>query len=338
MNRREGARPRQIVIPEDLWQRLDAFGWEQGYSDARGFKSAIVRGIISAEMARWDYSPYICSAAKHTVVITSKGDLFHHQKQVLKLNSPCELIPCLWELRPLKRQHFLRNRAEHIDEIEYLRSKWLINYFAAWHGEDVGRSLLDATTDSQGTDQKMADLVINQGPGHRITREIMVGLEGYVEHQDAKPNFDFFEIPMDLPSRDLEIVAFVDAALYSNTHSIDEVPNLGVEFRNREFARFQIGVERDPENPLSVSVGRNTPGKRQRTEMMPELDLFVDRLGKIADAQIGGMPLLSKAQSKRLRDAFRRPDKFLSLRLAWQAPYTGLNLCVRWEMPPPFTT
>lgn len=330
---------KQVMMSETLWESLGAVGEEMGYpdhSDRRGSHSKIVREIVSTAVTRWRHSPYVCLSAKHTFLVTSCGNVFYRQLQVLKLNSKREKLPCSIGIKPEKRHYFLANRDPGVGIGEWLISRWLVNYFAAWRGTHAEGEPLSSWVDREGMEYKMADLPVNQGANRTLTREIIVGVEDYVQWQDSGRDYDRLDVPVDIPTRNMEVIVIIDTDLYKHTDSVEEVPDLGVEFRNRECARFEgREVASDSENPMEVYAGRRIHGETSpKTEqVLADLDELEGRIKYIAQAKVGNEPVLEDKGRRRLFKALNKPERFVYCRLFWPSPYLGLDICIRWEKP-----
>ncbi len=326
--------PRQVVV-NDLWDVLGDLGEELEYPDRRGSHSKVAREMISAAVTRWRHSPYVCTSAQHVFLVTSSGDVFYRQKHVLRLNSAREKLPCIVEMKPEKRRDFFADCRE-ADVASWFRSKWLINHFAVWRGTSAEGEPLASWVDRNGMEYKMADLLVDQGAKRMLTREIVVGVEDYVQRQESGRGYDRLDVPLDIPTRNLEVIVMIDAGLYKDTASVDETPDLGVEFRNRENARFEgREVANDLENPMEIFLGRRLHGENSaKTEpVLESLNELEARLKHLAQAAVGDEPVLDDPGRKRLWDAFKRPERFVFCRLLWTSPYLGLDVCVSWEKP-----
>jgi hypothetical protein len=334
-------------MADELWSGLEELGHELGYADPRGSRSQLVREMISATITKWREAPYICRSARHIFLVTANGDVFYRTDQVLKLNSYRERLPCGLEMKPEKRRDFLLNRDVAVEEAEWFRSRWLLNHFAVWHGETIGGPPLGSWIDRDGTDAKLADLVINQRSGRVLTREVLVGLRDYVQWQTggrdlraptpAPESDDRLDIAIDIPTRNLDIFVMVDTGLYRhNADTEEELALLGVEFRNREGARFK-GREpaRDPENPMEVHTGRKLDDVTDANaeQVRREVSAMQRRILDLCEAP-DGEPLCPTREARNsLLRTLEIPSHFLYCRASWPSPYFGIEICVTWEKP-----
>lgn len=325
-------------IPEPLWHLVGDLAQEFDYHDGRGLHSAVIRGMVSAAVAEWNESPYVCQSAKHVVLITGRGEVFYRLLQVLKLNSQRQRLPCAVEMKPEKRKYFLDCCPKGVDQGEWFRSCWTFNCFAAWQGKDINGSLLSSWSDHSGIDSKTADLLINQVRGRFVTREIIVGLRDYVQWREQEPGFDRVDLPIDIPTRNLEISVVVDQELYRSTQ--EEVANLNLEFRNRESARFSgKEIAYYSEDPIvevhghmpDVNIGNNYGA------IMSDLKELENRIWFFADHEASNglekTPVLGGVGKKRLQEVLCTPKTFLFYNMKWPLPHLGLEVCVGWEKP-----
>ena len=329
---------KQVTLTEPLWEQLDELGVEFEFRDKRGVHSPLVREMVSAAVTKWRESPYVCRSARHTVLVTRDGHVFYRLLQVLKLNSSRDRLPCLLEMKPEKRQYFLHQLSRlEAEEAEWFRSRWLLNHFAVWLGHELKGPPHSSWVDREGTYTKVADLPVNQGRGRYLVREILAGIQDYVQWQEEERGDDRVDIPIDIPTRNLEVIVVVDADLYRRSSPADnDFPNLDLEFRNREGARFE-GKEPalDPENSMEVSEGKQLMGRisTKAEPIVNDLRELGERLAAIAEAEAGNGAVLTVEGQEMLRQAFQRPERFLFYRLEWPSPYFGLEVCVRWEKP-----
>lgn len=334
---KEHLQGKQITMPRALWDALEELGRELHYADGRGVHSRLVREMVSAAVTKWRESPYVCRSAHLVALVTRSGHIFYRLVQVLKLNSKRDRLPCILEMKPEKRKDDPERPAQKLDEAGWFRSRWLLNYFAVWHGEATSGQPLDSFVDHDGIHSKMADLWVRQGPGRVLTRELVVGLEGYVQwQQEGERDYDRLELPIDVPTQNLDVTVIVDAELYRNTPSLTdgEIPELEVEFRNRECARFDgEALAYDAANPIEAVSGRHPPGSVKGDQAKSELQALAKRIKTLAAAEAANGPVVAQESRRALLTALEVPKRFLFCKLSWPSPYFGLAVCVRWEKP-----
>jgi hypothetical protein len=337
--------PRAITITESLWQKLGELGEELEYKGRS--HSQLISEMASAAVTKWRESPYVCQSAQHFVFVTGRGHVFYRLVQCIRLNSDRQRLPCILEMKPEKRRDFLDRKPLDREESEWFRSRWLINHFAAWHMGDAGGQShkspilrdswppLDSYVDRDGTDYKMADLAIRQEAGRQIAREIIVGLKDYVQWREGESGYDRVDIPIDIPTRNLEIIVVVDAALYGEAggDGLREIQNLGLEFRNREGARCGAREIYDPENKMESYAGRcsNEKTSPQGEYVLYRLNEFEHRTRLLAMASSHGEAILSDQDQHKIDQAFQLPKQFLFYKLEWPSPPFGLEVCVHWQ-------
>lgn len=285
-------------------------------------------------------------SAKNFVLVTRAGHLFYRQVQALKLNKKRDRLPCLLDFHAFRRADIIGGGA-------WRQQRWLLNHFAVWHGESAATGeLLDTWVDRHGMDTKMADLLVNQGAERLLTREIVAGLEDYVQWKVSQREDDRVDFPIDIPTRNLEIVVVVDTDLYRKTAITDsdrrEIPNLKLEFRNRELARFESdAIGRDNFNPIDLPILGKCLGKPPDTQadksrkrnLDPEAELRAQlnelkmRIENLAQAKVKSGPVVSPQEREALRSALIIPDSFLYYKLVWPSPYFGIEVGIQWEKP-----
>lgn len=325
-----------ISIAPTLWNSLEDLGREFKLGDPRGDHSKLISEMVSAAVTKWKESPYVCRSAQYVVFVTKDGHVFYRHVQELKLNSDRKKLPCVLEMKPEKRQEFLREgRTSGNEGTEWLKSRWLLNHFAVWHGHERAE-FKDAYVDRDGTDVKIADLEVNLGAGAVLTREIIAGIQKYVQWQDSDYGDDRVDFPIDIPTRNLEVVVIVDLDLYRATKlELEEIHDLKMEFRNREAARFEgEGVARDNANPMGDPlVGRHladAPHPRA-DEVLTHLSELEQRVEELRNAKVKDGAVVDQPDA--LINAFHKPENFLFYKREWSSPYFGLTVCVRWAKP-----
>lgn len=319
-------------LPDALWRDIGTLAAFLGYRDGRGVHAALARTLLSAAVVEWKQSPYICRSARHSFLITGEGAIFYRQFHVLYLNSGRERLPGSISMKREKRDYFFRTCPPGKSQEEWFRSQWLINGFAVWQGQDEGGNLLAMDVDRLGTDVKAVDLLIKQPRERVVAREIVVAAKDYVQwREDEAAGSDWVEIPIDMPTINFEVEVFVDSDLYGNS----EVSSLGLEFRNRESARFASNIEivKTPFTELKGAYPDESLGTRD-TEMIRErLEGLQNRFRFFSDQTAEGVPILGGTEREDLLSALALPERFLFYRMSWPAPHLGIEVCVGWEKP-----
>ncbi|MFL6201201.1 MAG: hypothetical protein ACJ76J_18680 [Thermoanaerobaculia bacterium] len=338
MPRKKGREQKEhpVRLPDHLWHLVGQLAGEFGYDDARGAHAALIRDMVASAAAEWNLSPYVCRSAQHTVLITDEGDLFYRLVQVLKLNSDRHRLPCSVEIKREKREYFMMACPEGESQIDWVRSRWLFNCFAAWLGPSVEGDLLSVEVDRHGTDSKTADLLINQVRERIVTRELLVAIKDFVQWREDVPAFDRIELPVDIPTRNLRVNVVVDKGLYRHATAAGmyEIPLLKAEFRNRESARFastEIGHVSDA-HIVGVARHLSTEDKAAE-EAVRGLQDIGTRLQYFSSQKFSDGPLIEEKESQRLLEAFRFPEELLFYQMDWPSPHLGVEVCVEWEKP-----
>ncbi len=336
----------QIRMSSSLWDLVGELAQEQGSKDARGRHSAVIREMVAATAAKWRHSPYVCRSARHTVYVTREGNIFSRQVEILRLNSPREKLPCFVEMKPEKRESYHRTYREseprpETGEYEWFKEQWLLNYFAVWNGKKSADHLQDfeppplgSYVDTVGTTYKNADLAVHALSGRFLTREITLGLHDYVQWKEPKtPVFDRFDIPIDIPTSELEVCVVVDLDLFAFTDiPEDEIANLALEFRNRESARFEgKEVALLPEISIQERFGRASD--EGADEMLNRVRRLKQRATAILERDAAAGKQVSEAARAEIASSLKLPQRFLFYWLRWPAPHLGIEVCVRWEKP-----
>jgi hypothetical protein len=328
----------QVKVPEMLWNRIDEIAKEIGYD--HGGHTGIIHEMLSAAVARWMHSPYVCRAAQHVVLVTEQGDVFYRVVQELNLNnSDRQKLPCMIEMKPEKREYYAKEYgklvAPGISRGDWVRSRWLINYFSIWKGlSNFAGEPLNCGVDRDRAGSKMVDLPLLNLEGRRLTREIVIGLRDYVQWKEAEgPKSDRVEFSIDIPTRDLKALVVVDEGLYKHL-STEEIPRLDLEFRNREWARF-VGTEaiddvnRVREQLRGHSSSLDTEGLER---VRGEVEGLLSRLRELAKNQVDGLPVVTES-ARVIIESLTVPERFLFFEIDWPSPHFGMHVCVHWEKP-----
>lgn len=339
----------QIRMSSSLWDQVGEIARELGFQDARGGHSALAREMIAAGVAKWTHSPYVCRSSRHMVLVTARGDIFYRQVQILHLNSQRERLPSSIEMKQEKRDYYhqkyrklrtAKGKKERIpEELEWFQSQWLLNFLAVWNGrleandiDSFGQEPLSARTDLFGPTYKSADLEVHSMAGRFLTREITVALRDYVQWKEPKtPPFDRIDIPIDIPTANLEVCVVVDKGLFSALGVEPEaIANLALEFRNRESARFESqDVARYRELDFYGQAGRSDDeGAQEVGQQVSVLEARIKRILQTGEKRVSLSSGVSSVVSTLIP-----PDQFLYYKLRWPAPHLGIEVCVRWEKP-----
>jgi hypothetical protein len=344
----------QIRMSPSLWKHVGEMAQEFGYQDRRGGHSPLIREVIATAVAKWVHSPYVCKSASHTVLVTDKGDMFYRQVQTLHLNFQRERLPSGIEMKQEKRDYYhqryfkLRQESQANnqaipDELEWFQSRWLMNFLAVWNGRleacDISsfrQEPLSSKVDSFGPTYKSADLEVHAMAGRFLTREITVGLQDYVQWKNNEaPTFDRLDIPIDIPTTNLEVCVVIDKRLFASLGvEAEAIANLALEFRNRESARFE-GLDvatRYRGVDLDAQPGRS--GDEGEELVRSQIACLESRVIEILETKNGDARQGFRFHNKdAIISALKKPKDFLFYLLRWPAPQLGIEVCVRWEKP-----
>jgi hypothetical protein len=345
MRRRQEQRNCQIRMSASLWSQVGEMAQVLGHRDARGGHSTVIREMIALSAAMWRHSPYVCRSAHHTFYVTKDGNVFARQIQILQLQAFRTTLPCMIELRAEKQEYYQRQYyevkqqrgrgARASDFSVWLQNRWMLNHFAVWNGrkevedlESFRQTPLNAQVDAVGGINKYADLAAHTAGGRFLTREILFGLRDYAEWKEpGTPIFDYISVPIDIPTSNFQISFAIDRELFSSTDiEVDEIPNIALEFRNRESARFEgKEVALMPETGIEELSGRSADD-----EGVNDLFREVRRLRQRVLDIVGSADQSTRAA---VSESLRLPQHFLFYRLRWPTPNLGIEACVRWEKP-----
>jgi hypothetical protein len=332
-------------MPAALWQRVGDIAKELRIGDKRGRHNAIIMEIVSAAVAKWEYSPYVCRGARHLAFVTSQGDVFYQLVQDLKLNSVRKRLPCAVEMKLEKRDEYAREYAKlsgpEGGSDDWFRRCWLINHFQIWKGWGTDVEPLKSGIDRLGTSSKMVDLPLPDLPGRpHLTREVIVGLRDYVQWKEPEtppetPRDDRIDFNVDIPTRDFQALVVVDEGLYSTLTS-EEIPPLGIEFRNREWARFagKDVVEFSEENRMNELHGQSSTAEEGDVgRVQSRLKEFLERLRTVAGLEVDSKPAVASKPDRDLVESLGVPERFLFVEIDWPSPHFGIEICVTFEKP-----
>jgi hypothetical protein len=71
----------------------------------------------------------------------------------------------------------------------------------------------------------------------------------------------------------------------------------------------------------------------QAKEILDRLTAFKKRVETLAQSEVDDGPVVDPEQRPALQKALKIPEQFLYYKLAWPAPYLGVEVCVRWQKP-----
>lgn len=326
-----------------LDQTLRAMG---PVADERLDRSRLIRLLGDYAAACWLRAPYVARRSDHFVFVSSSGDVFYRALQELRLGSSRANLPAGITMKPERRAFYTRREPDWPNHAQHIRKQWIINHFSSWLGSDFeppAGKVLAAQVDRFGITSKFADLAIEQPKDRTVMRETIVGFRNYVQRKgEGDTTDDRGDIPIDIPTTDLDMKVMIDCGLYGN--SIDGATAAGFEIRNRESARFRQEDLSTPENPLLWTNGKSStqnpsPGL---LDHLGQIDRSFDGLQKRLISLSGpenladdGEPVVRDQSSRVAIASLARPAEFLFGRLRWHRPHLGLEVCLTWNKPRP---
>ena len=190
----------------------------------------------------------------------------------------------------------------------------------------------------------MADLLVDQGADSQLERELIVALEDFVLWRGKRRGDDRVGIPVDIPTRNLEIVVIVDVDLYRESRlPPHEVPKLALEFRNPESAQFEgiaIGLDRwNPiRDPMVDRYVKEDPETHDEeiSQILQPLSNLRARVDSLLEAKVSKTSkdwVVPPESRSRLKNALVIPDSFLYYKLSWPFPHFGVDVCIRLDKP-----
>lgn len=337
---------RQVWMSDSLWDEIHQVAKDSGLEDGRGINSELIRQVMSAVTARWFRSPYIVRSSKHLIFIAADSTVFYRLTEVLRLNSDRRLLPFKLEMRPEKKKYFRSLQGYKDEGEEFIRRKWLLNFFGVRHAGAATGPAIATFTDRDGVTSKEADLLVEALPNRLLERELVAGIADY--SLAAAPSLDPYDRAgtlVGVPTQQLELTVAVDEALYAATlPSGDEISDLTVEYRNADGAKF-TDRDIDPRNPARQFRGRGGPELGTRIDVgaqavQAELESFRQRWLELVAAEADNGPLVPDEENpngprlrERVGNAFCLPARFRFLHLTWPSPQHGVEVCVHWERP-----
>lgn len=321
--------------------RLDTLARVLGLDDSRGARSSVLRFVGDQEIAEWLDSPYYCQEAKYFVVVTASGDMYYLERKSLFLNRERQRLPGRVMIKPEFR---LRGEREHIARGRPSPVEWMFNHFAVWADSAGELEPIATATDRTGAEEKFVDMEISQGKDTAISREIVLGLRGYIQwHEVGDRTDDRADLHIDLPTVHMEARIIVDLDLYPPDDPASRTADLGCELRNSDLAKYQ-GYHIDSEgNPLLMRTVRwQGLGQLRREdeavvkEVRREFSVLQERLKKLATTSCvmgDGRPLIDDEDYRSRMMKLKLPKRFLCGRLTWRRPYQGVVLSLTWNKP-----
>lgn len=351
----------QFRVGEDWVSHLDTTlreigAFEPGTTDPID-RSSFIRDAVGIEVAFWKRSPYVCPKARHFVFVTKEGEFWCHREEFLKLNNTVAKIPVALSMKMAKRKYF---RDKYGNNDEEIRRVWLLNNATLWRRTRPNLSVLDTYADENGVFEKYAILRCGLPIGSNIIRESCYGLADYAQtmsltesgrhrledlrHGDpSEDQFDHVDIPVDIPTRDLELIVVVDEGLFGEPGALGEDfdRSLHFELRNRDEIAFSSthAFEALLRERFLERIGASFPRDGYKDQYYIEttekigsaFERFRNRAAQLAEANRN----LCK-DTELARERIRRlelPERYLFYRLNWSWVHVGIHLSVKWVKP-----
>lgn len=297
-------------------------------------QSSFVRELVDKEAALWLESPYWVDRELAFVFIDREGSAYFRSLQAIHLQRKRALLPCRLALKAEKQRHLDRTNGS-VEGV--IHDRWIVNRFSAWKGDlrgdeaPVDEEPLDSVSDPAGLGAKTADLSVHQPAGVRLVRETLVGVRDFVQRASGSEELlsdDRAEIPLEVPTRELEIRVVVDTSLFRAPGDLERDLRLDYEIRNLESARledrFVAGMDRPIRWLQFRFPSRDHEGAtfvEGRRACLDSLQALANRLAALGESPSdGGSPVSA-------------PAGYLFGRLRWHRPYLGFCACVTWPKP-----
>jgi hypothetical protein len=333
-----------VRVPDSLVDRVDGL-MNVMATKGSGDRSRVIRQFLAKESSVWLTSPYFCSQAHHFIYVSATGNIAYRGVQHLDINYERYKLPSLFRMSEERKNHYRGLFPEEGDEAEMHRKVWMLNHFAAWEGSSISGTPLDACTDRVGQIDKFADLVVDVPQDTLVTRETIIALkDGAARREGDDIADDRFDIPMDLPSLNVDIQIMVDLDLYSQDTKLRRASAIGRQYRNAEGALLREPHAGNRDNPVawrrdrcpatkysSKEYQRNIAAVEQSfTEMKERISSLVDGAG--ADARGNSVAYDESARS--LLTDFEMPKRYIFGWLSWPMPFQGWKICLTWNRAP----
>jgi hypothetical protein len=324
-------RKREIRMSDELWGQIDEVSRQFKYNKGKGGKSKFIRDMVSDLVAIWKHAPYVCTRANVTCYISADGHFLFRTEHDLSLSEPRSFVPGVMAQRLEKILAYTKTMPKTIPRDEWLRKKWIFNYFSLRASEEI----LDEHTDIDGGVTKSAMLKTGKDTPWDVTREMIWGLESYVQWVgDQDGDFDRIVSSIHLPTRNLSVSLIIDETLFGGT--MPTRPEL--VFMNGEQVPYS---SRDLLNILDsrprqwsghVPEGR-TPPTEVYNLLQGDFGELLARIRNLKGKSIGEHPVI-RNDAREAFSTFRVPKGYLFFRLEWPTPPLGLSVSVQFRKPP----
>lgn len=312
-------------------------------------RSSLLRHSLTKEAIFFLDAPYVCTRAQHFILILGNGDIHHRRVETLELRDATELLRFNVRMIPEMRTKLLyKSGADSIEEsIRAIREHWLLNYFGAWRGNQIGGVPLGESTDLHGLAEKSAALTIRQPQDTLITRESIAVWKDHVQYVESAGDLsdDRIATVIGVPTLDLNIYVAVDRELYSANPSTFRSAAVGIQYRNSESARISrrvLGSEAKKsswyEDRFPKQIAKHVDKEYISTskEVLLKFREYKNRLANICSGErIGqeGNRIVSPSVDRNRLDGIELPESYLFGHFRWPMPYLGVEVSVTWNKP-----
>jgi len=338
----ENARNFTFRVRESWIETLEKLTQGLGLDPSRD-RSRVLRELVERESNFWELSPYVSESTRVFIFISESGTKLYWGYQNLFLNANCEELQTAIALKPEWKEN-VESPDDRAEVIRDARERWLINYFGAWAGAKPGKQLIVHTTDRTGAIVKYAALPANQQQGARLVREILAAYRGYVApYRPGTVAHDRTDVPVQIPTLEIEIHLIVDVRFYSN---LIQRKSVALSYHLSNLDRKEFPTVQLPE--ITWVHGRYPLPRNARKAMTQAVAAVSDSMsnlrarildiaGDTVSAPDGKPFAEAPAQRDELR-AIELPEEYLFGLLRWRFPNPSVLISMTWNRPEPVTT
>jgi len=330
------------------WERRVANALNILAQPLRADRSELIRIAMDEEEILYCHSPYIAMKALFFILVTRDGTLHYWTEEWIRLLERRLLLPFSTYLKPPTRKYYL----DTARTTEDLKSRWLLNYFAARDEGQEHDSPRADDVDNIGLLEKAVDLRIDRGEGVPLIRERFAILDDFVRNEvigDTSP--ENAGVPIEIPTLDCRIHLLVDRDLYADDPILYRSARVGYDFRNLDGARFQrdlLGFGNNeatfygdvfPEKDADYS--KDSAYKETLAAVRESAGRYFERLQHLITAEArtkSGHPIVADDDVRRRLQETPIPKRFLFGEFRWPKPYIGTVVNVTWNRPRNITT
>ena len=316
--------------------------------------STNIRRIVAREASSWLDCPYIRLRSENFVFVWRDGTVGFRGVDELKLQRMRTYLPASLTMKPEVKRHYFEKYRNEPDLAASIKKHWLLNYFAAWEEEalsessDVsplwadfnGEPIVEAI-DRWGIESKSVALRIARRKDEVVLRETLVVLDDFVlRDASGDRNDDRGDVPLDIPTLNLDIRILVDRELYRESRaSVRRHCGISYELRNNELARFEestLGLE---DNRIAFTNGSYPETTRSPTlqAVRESFESFRERLEGVRTKKVlldgDRVPIVETEAARKRIASLVVPENFLYGHFSWPTPLRGIDVSVTWNKP-----